>query len=522
MKKRAFFVLALLLLAVNSYSHEVYVAYVADEKCSTNMLFNVEDGKSFVFTGTIPEGYNLESFRYLGVPPQATRKCKTLFVGINEYLPSRELNPLSTCVNDAETMATILVDGGYYLAEEGILLENETALQNNVRVSVRNAAQELVAGDVFLYYQSSHGGESPTVHLCTYDGNYYASDLASDLSQFQAGVKIVVILDSCFSGGMIPTTGMADAVISEMARIRAKSNGLSISEAEADVQHDVTFLTACRSDEESYTSKVMLSVFTRCLHSGCDSLSDLNGDGMLSFYEIFQRALAYIALGSGKQHPVISNPSLADSILAMPIPQTSCFGSFLFKDDLFGLVIPNVRQTLYIELKALPIRQTLDVTQCNLKTDLRNATDFSGPLPNKFNMTFKLIAMPERPKTPVPISDNDMSVNINGLVIPIAQSGQSITTNKKKTSVSISLVDYDFKTIGSLQYKINEKKRVTTYKLKIDGENGLHTMFGAVSAIQDTHAFIRGPFCLGADFSSKTILKDGKSFTAKKVKKAAK
>ena len=96
MKKRALFVFALLFLAVNSYAHEVYVAYVADKACGTNLVFNVEDGTGFQFYGTIPNGYDLSSFKYVGEPPQVKRVCKTLFVGINDYLPSRQLNSLTT------------------------------------------------------------------------------------------------------------------------------------------------------------------------------------------------------------------------------------------------------------------------------------------------------------------------------------------------------------------------------------------------------------------------------------------
>jgi len=280
----------------------------------------------------------------------------------------------------------------------------------------------------------------------------------------------------------------------------------------------VTFLTACRGDEESYTSKVMLSIFTRCLYNGCDAMSDLDGDGMLSFYEIFERAEAYLATGSVDQHPVISNPELAHSVFAMPIPQPSCFGSFVFKADRFAFVVPAVKQSLYVELKATPKNQPFEVTQFNLKTNLKKAADLSEPLPNKFDMAFKLGTAPEDAKTPVTLNGADMSINIEGIVIPIAQTGQTIKTNKKKTSVTIGLVNYYFETMGKLQYKVNEKKGVSTYKLKISGENGLHTMFDPTSAVQTTHIFLRGPQCVRTDIDCKTVMKEGKSFTAKLTK----
>jgi len=79
-------------------------------------------------------------------------------------------------------------------------------------------------------------------------------------------------------------------------------------------------------------------------------------------------------------------------------------------------------------------------------------------------------------------------------------------------------MNYYFETMGKLQYKVNEKKGITTYKLKIAGENGLHTMFDPTSSVQTTHIFLRGPQCVRTDIDCKTVMKDGKSFTAKLTK----
>lgn len=519
MKKRAFFVLALLLLAVNSYAHEVYVAYVADEKCSTNMLFNVEDGKSFVFTGTIPEGYNLESFRYLGVPPQATRKCKTLFVGINDYLPSRGLNSLSSCINDAETMANLLLEGGYFKSEDGVLLENANALTSVIRNQIRAAANQLSAGDLFIYYQSSHGGNSP-YSLTTYDSRYTASELASDLSYFQTGVKVVIILDACYSGAMIPSSAMAQAVMTELTEIKAKQLSISAAQAEADIRTDMTFLTASRGDEESYGSK-SLSVFTSGLFFGCDALSDLNGDGMISFAELFVRGLAFLDhIHETRQHPYISNLELADSVYAFPIPQKSCFGRIVERDGYCYFIIPSVRQELYIEIDASKAQNSpLSVPKFSLKTNLKKAYETEDPLPNALNLTFAITESKSKgAKQAFNPVIGDSAITLNGAIIPLSQSGQTIKANKKGTSASVSLLNYFFAPTGKFQYKYDKKKGKFTCKIKYSDECYLHTMFEFISGSQNVSAVLRDAGCAGSTFTADTVYKEGKSFTAKLAK----
>ncbi|MBO4552803.1 caspase family protein, partial [bacterium] len=150
------------LASFGAENHKVYVHYGADAANTTNMMLQVTDGANFAFRGVLPAGYGISSFDYAGIPKQVSNhKSKLLFVGINDYLPSRGLNSLSSCLNDAETLANLLLEGGYFKGEDGVLLENANALTSVIRNQVRAAANQLVSGDLFVYYQSSHGGNSP-------------------------------------------------------------------------------------------------------------------------------------------------------------------------------------------------------------------------------------------------------------------------------------------------------------------------------------------------------------------------
>lgn len=500
--------------------HKVYVHYGADAANTTNMVFQVADGANFAFRGVLPAGYGLSWFDYAGIPKQVSNhKSRMLFVGINDYLPSRGLNSLKSCLNDAETLANLLLEGGYFKGEDGVLLEDANALTSVIRNQVRAAANSLSSGDLFVYYQSSHGGNSP-YSLTTYDSRYTASELASDLSYFQAGVKVVVILDACYSGAMIPSGALAQAVISELAEIKAKQFSVSVAQAEADMKNDMTFLTASRGDEESYGGKT-LSVFTSGLFFGCDAYSDLNGDGMVSFAELYVRGLAFLDHNNiTRQHPYISNPELANNIQAFPIPQKSCFGRLMEQDGFCYFVVPCVRQELYVEINTSPAQPSpLSVPKFSLKTNLKKAADLEGPLPSTMDITLAITEPKAKgaKQTFEPVI-GDSAVILNGALIPLSQSGQTIKANKKGTSASVSLLNYYFEPVGKFQYKFDQKKNKYTCKIKYSDECYLHTMFSLDSGTQNVSVILRDASTVSAMMTADTVYKEGKSFTAKLAK----
>ena len=520
---RYFFFVFAIFFAAGAFcadSHLVYVHYGADDANTTNMVFQVADGDIFAFGGVLPAGYAVSGFDYAGIPKQISdHKSMMLLVGINDYLPSRGLNSLESCINDAETMAGLLLAGGYFSSDNGVLLEDSGALTSVIRNCIRAAANQLAPGDLFVYYQSSHGSDSP-YSLCTYDSHYTASELASDLAYFQNGVKVVVTLDSCYSGAMIPSSAMAQAVVSELAEIRAKRLSISSAQAKADMKNDITFLTASRGDEESYGGEA-LSAFTGGLFLGCDVYSDLNGDGMISFAELFVRCLTFFESSNDtRQHPYISNSVLANDIQAFPVPQKSSFGRFFIQDNFCYFLIPSVRQELYLDISTGPISKSpMDVRKFGLKCNMKKAADFIGPLDDSFKISLTLTdpvaKSAKQAFTPV-VGDSTLSVN--GVQIPITQSGQKIKANKKGTSITFSLVNYYFKPVGKCKYKYNAKKNKYSYKLKYKDECFLHNMFNFESGSQNADIILRDLSAFSCSATAKTAYKEGKKFTAKKSK----
>ena len=141
----------------------------------------------------------------LAVPASAASARKyALCVGINDYSPSYGARSLYGCVNDAKVFRENLVDLGGWPTANTKLLVNSGATRKAIRSAMASFAKKAVSGDTFVYQHSSHGGytEGKDVYLCAYDANYTDAELAADLAAFPAGVKVVVVVDACYSGGL--------------------------------------------------------------------------------------------------------------------------------------------------------------------------------------------------------------------------------------------------------------------------------------------------------------------------------
>jgi len=114
--------------------------------------------------------------------------------------------PLAACENDARDLAALARQQGYtptvMLTQQG----TRAALLKRLRA----AAQSLKAGDRFLLSFSGHGGQVPDTNRdepdrkdetwCLWDGQLIDDELYFELSRFAAGVRVVVLSDSCHSG----------------------------------------------------------------------------------------------------------------------------------------------------------------------------------------------------------------------------------------------------------------------------------------------------------------------------------
>jgi hypothetical protein len=92
------------------------------------------------------------------------------------------------------------------------LLLNEKATRTNVIGILDDVATRLNSNDLFVVYFSGHGGEIPDPHAdatngmdqtwCLFDGELLDKELYAEWAKFPAGVRIVLISDSCHSAGI--------------------------------------------------------------------------------------------------------------------------------------------------------------------------------------------------------------------------------------------------------------------------------------------------------------------------------
>ena len=118
-------------------------------------------------------------------------------------------------MNDATYFQSNLVARGGWSQSNTRLLTDSSATKTAIRNAISTFAANAVPGDTFIYYHSSHGGSATDaggnytkdVCLCTYNAEYQDYELASDLASFASGVKVVVVADTCNSGGLFKGMG---------------------------------------------------------------------------------------------------------------------------------------------------------------------------------------------------------------------------------------------------------------------------------------------------------------------------
>lgn len=133
----------------------------------------------------------------------------SLHIGVNEVDPTHYdgwRGPLLACEFDAEDMTALADAVGY----ASLTLFTQHATRDRVIHYIREAAGRLVDGDIFLLTYAGHGGQVPDTSgderdmkdetWCLYDGQLIDDELAALYATFAAGVRILVVSDSCHSG----------------------------------------------------------------------------------------------------------------------------------------------------------------------------------------------------------------------------------------------------------------------------------------------------------------------------------
>ena len=136
-------------------------------------------------------------------------KAISLHIGLNGVSAAAYSGwdgPLAACEFDAHDMAAIAKSKGM----KSTVLLTKKATRAAALAGLRGAAKALKAGDLFFMTYSGHGGQVRDTNgdeadgqdetWCLYDGQLIDDELYFELSKFAAGVRILVLSDSCHSG----------------------------------------------------------------------------------------------------------------------------------------------------------------------------------------------------------------------------------------------------------------------------------------------------------------------------------
>ncbi len=272
----------------------------------------------------------------------------SLHVGINgTQAPGINVPPLRGCENDAEAMRLLARSRNFVALhdDDDVPLVGDRAIFENVLGKIRLAAEELVAGDIFLFTFSGHGtrrGADDTEEVDLKDETLVLFDkllidnvLRRHLwPKFRPGVRVVMVSDSCHSGtvsmSMVDRSedsdGPSDRVAANDFRIRSVSEGQAQTHFDllADfydelrnnlpsgpappIEASLLLLAACQ-DHETTRDGLPNGVFTQALLDVWDT------EGSKTYQQLIDEVAA--KLQPTGRHPAMliagASPAFADS-----------------------------------------------------------------------------------------------------------------------------------------------------------------------------------------------------------------
>jgi hypothetical protein len=139
-------------------------------------------------------------------------KGMSLHIGLNHVDPNHYQGwdgQLKGCEQDAKDMAAIARKRKFAAS----MLLNEQATADAVKVAISTAAGKLKSGDTFLLTYSGHGGQVPDTNgdetedandetWVLFDRELVDDELYALWGRFEAGVRVLMLSDSCHSGSV--------------------------------------------------------------------------------------------------------------------------------------------------------------------------------------------------------------------------------------------------------------------------------------------------------------------------------
>ncbi len=256
---------------------------------------------------------------------QQSSNRAALIIGIGQYSEASNTDTLHGVPVDMLNARRMAKEMG--ISNDNIVeLRDSQATKENIQREFKKLAEKVKEGDRVFIYHSGHGTRYQQANNClqglqTYTtGKFTVADILteSEIAAFTKPIsekadKVVVMIDACFSGGVInPSTRS----IGDRLNIRPKFNDNSsqscenigvnkintrslLSEIKRFGVHEENFvqIAAANNNEVSWDTKEMGGIathaMTQCLMG---EASDLNGSGAISLDEV--RACAQIKLNA--------------------------------------------------------------------------------------------------------------------------------------------------------------------------------------------------------------------------------
>jgi hypothetical protein len=258
-------------------------------------------------------------------------KGMSLHIGVNEVDPNQYngfKDSLDGCDNDAVVMAGIARLRGFDVAAP---LCESAAKAQTVIDGIKAAAAALNTGDIFMLTFAGHGSQIPTFEQppheandqtwALYDRFLVDNELYALWTTFKAGVRIVVVSDSCHSGTVIslPSAFVRDggcattSSSSRKARLIPLDIAKEVYESHQDMYDAIEKAAAAVRDQPVSASVLLLSacgddelaqddspdgLFTACINQVW------NGGKFPSDYDHFYEAVyKEVNAANQNQHP---------------------------------------------------------------------------------------------------------------------------------------------------------------------------------------------------------------------------
>lgn len=177
----------------------------------------------------------------------AQSKGVALLVGLTSVDPSTHggwdgTSGCGGCELDVDRMSNILTPLGYQVNT----LKTAQATRSAVLNKIQTLKATLQPGDIFVFYYSGHGAQTTDLNgdesdgndecLVTYDMDIIDDDLNAIWTTFPAGVRIVMVSDSCHSGTVYKNTDV----------------GFKLDLDEKAMQAELIHIGGCRDNQYSY------------------------------------------------------------------------------------------------------------------------------------------------------------------------------------------------------------------------------------------------------------------------------